>query len=187
MPTHFASVQRNAKNFASVVITLRNKGLFGSPDFWHGVCIKLGKHTRYQKVRTMFFKTKRNARKTTRQTLSTEQLEPKAMFSVSPVEPVVALDVGPVNQAGYDCTNAGACSADGFMKIGDIKGSKANEGIGNDGRRSCIQVLTLGLTVILLRPRTRMKHRSTLVTTVAALCIQVSTLVTTVVDRASKF
>ena len=39
-PTHFASVQRNAKNFASVVITLRNKGLFGSHDFWHGVCIK---------------------------------------------------------------------------------------------------------------------------------------------------
>ena len=58
----------------------------------------------------MFFKTKRNRRKTTRQTLSTEQLEPKAMFSVSPVEPVVALDVGPVNQAGYDCTNAGTCS-----------------------------------------------------------------------------
>lgn len=58
----------------------------------------------------MFFKTKRTRRKTTRQTLSTEQLEPKAMFSVSPVEPVVALDVGPVNQAGYDCTNAGTCS-----------------------------------------------------------------------------
>jgi hypothetical protein len=52
----------------------------------------------------MFFKTKRNRRKTTRQTLHTEQLEPKAMFSVSPVEPVVALDVGPVNQANVeDC------------------------------------------------------------------------------------
>ena len=50
----------------------------------------------------MFFKTKRNRRKTTRQTLSTEQLEPKAMFSVSPVEPVVALDVGPVNQASVE-------------------------------------------------------------------------------------
>ena len=50
----------------------------------------------------MFFKTKRNSRKTTRQTLNTEQLEPKAMFSVSPVEPVVALDVGPVNQTGYE-------------------------------------------------------------------------------------
>ena len=58
----------------------------------------------------MFFKTKRNPRKTTRQTLSTEQLEPKAMFSVSPVEPVVALDVGPVNQAGYSCESAGTCS-----------------------------------------------------------------------------
>ena len=53
-----------------------------------------------RKVSTMFFKTKRSPRKTTRQTLSTEQLEPKAMFSVSPVEPVVSLDVGPVNQTG---------------------------------------------------------------------------------------
>ena len=83
----------------------------------------------------MFFKTKRSPRKTTRQTLSTEQLEPKAMFSVSPVEPVVALDVGPVNQAGYDCTDAETCSADGFMKIGDIKGEvKPTERVGNDGR-----------------------------------------------------
>ena len=83
----------------------------------------------------MLFNTKRSPRKTTRQTLSTEQLEPKAMFSVSPVEPVVALDVGPVNQAGYDCTNAGTCSAEGFMKIGDIKGEvKPTERVGNDGR-----------------------------------------------------
>ena len=44
------------------------------------------------------------------------------MFSVSPVEPVVALDVGPVNQASYDCEGSGTCSADDFMKIGDIKG-----------------------------------------------------------------
>ena len=83
----------------------------------------------------MLFNTKRSPRKTTRQTLSTEQLEPKAMFSVSPVEPVVALDVGPVNQAGYDCTDAGTCSAEGFMKIGDIKGEvKPTERVGNDGR-----------------------------------------------------
>ena len=83
----------------------------------------------------MFFKTKRNPGKTTHQTLSTEQLEPKAMFSVSPVEPVVALDVGPVNQAGYDCQGAGTCSADGFMKIGDIKGEvKPTERVGEDGR-----------------------------------------------------
>ena len=87
-----------------------------------------------RKARTMFFKTKTNRRKTTRQTLSTEQLEPKAMFSVSPVEPVVALDVGPVNQAGYDCTDAGTCSV-GFMKIGDIKGEvKHAERVGKDGR-----------------------------------------------------
>ena len=71
----------------------------------------------------MFFKTKRNRRKTTRQTLSTEQLEPKAMFNATAFETQicfedrlgssdmdtndivlqvknVALDVGPVNQAG---------------------------------------------------------------------------------------
>ena len=80
----------------------------------------------------MFFNTKRNPRKTTRQTLSTEQLEQKAMFSVSPVEPVVALDVGPVNQTGYEfqakdvasvktyCTGYCFADTDGFMKIGDI-------------------------------------------------------------------
>ena len=82
----------------------------------------------------MFFNTKRSPRKTTRQTLSTEQLEPKAMFSVSPVEPVVALDVGPVNQTGYEfqakdvalvktyCSGYCFADTDGFMKIGDIKG-----------------------------------------------------------------
>ena len=107
MPTHFASVQRNAKNFASVVITLRNKVFLVRTTF--GTAFVLSTRHRQtlsatRKVRTMFFNTKRSPRKTTRQTLSTEQLEPKAMFSVSPVEPVVALDVGPVNQAGYDCT-----------------------------------------------------------------------------------
>jgi hypothetical protein len=91
--------------------------------------------TATRKAKTMFFKTKTNRRKTTRQTLSTEQLEPKAMFSVSPVEPVVALDIGPVNQAGYDCENAGTCSADGFMKTGDIKGEvKPTERVDKDGR-----------------------------------------------------
>ena len=98
-----------------------------------------------RKARTMFFKTKRNPRKTTRQTLSTEQLEPKAMFSVSPVEPVVALDVGPVNQAGYDfqlkdvalvktyCTGYCFADTDGFMKLGDIKGEvKPTERLGGN-------------------------------------------------------
>ena len=66
----------------------------------------------------MFFN-KRSPRKTTRQTLSTEQLEPKAMFSVRPVEPVVALDVG-VNQ-GYDCRCGNV-----FSRHGDIK-DKATE------------------------------------------------------------
>jgi hypothetical protein len=95
----------------------------------------------------MFFKTKRNRRKTTRQTLHTEQHEPKAMFSVSPVEPAVALDVGPVNQAGYDfqlkdvalvktyCTGYCFADTDGFIKLGDIKGElKPTERVGEDGR-----------------------------------------------------
>ena len=81
----------------------------------------------------MFFNTKRSPRKTTHQTLSTEQLEQKAMFSVSPVEPVVALDVGPVNQTGYEfqakdvalvktyCSGYCFADTDGFMKIGEIR------------------------------------------------------------------
>ena len=93
-------------NFASVVIALRNKSLFGSQDFWHAVCTESKCQTTLPvtKGKTMFFNKTQTRRKTTRQTLSTEQLEPKAMFSVSPVEPVVALDVGPVNQASVeDC------------------------------------------------------------------------------------
>jgi hypothetical protein len=103
-PMHFASVQRNAMNFASVVIALRNKSLFGSQDFWHAVCTESKCQTTLPvtKGKTMFFNKTQTRRKTTRQTLTTEQLEPKAMFSVSPVEPVVALDVGPVNQASVE-------------------------------------------------------------------------------------
>ena len=91
-------------NFASVVIALRNKSLFGSQDFWHAVCTESKCQTTLPvtKGKTMFFNKTQTRRKTTRQTLSTEQLEPKAMFSVSPVEPVVALDVGPVNQASVE-------------------------------------------------------------------------------------
>ena len=96
----------------------------------------------------MFFKTKRNRRKTTRQTLSTEQLEPKAMFSVSPVEPVVALDVGPVNQAGYDCTNAGTCSGiwtnggASTLRIGGNSGPGGTSFMtGEDGYTHCMHEL----------------------------------------------
>jgi hypothetical protein len=97
----------------------------------------------------MFFKTKRNRRKTTRQTLSTEQLEPKAMFSVSPVEPVVALDIGPVNQAGYDCTNAGTCSDSiwtnggaSTLRIGGNSGPGGSTFMtGEDGYTHCMHEL----------------------------------------------
>ena len=96
----------------------------------------------------MFFKTKRNRRKTTRQTLSTEQLEPKAMFSASPVEPVVALDIGPVNQAGYDCTNAGTCSGiwtnggASTLRIGGSAGPGSTSFMnGNDGYTHCMHEL----------------------------------------------
>ena len=86
-----------------------------------------------RKAKTMFFKAKKNSRKTTRQTLSTEQLEPKAMFNATAFDTQicfedrlgssdmdvndvvlqvkdVALDVGPVNQAGYSCESVGTCS-----------------------------------------------------------------------------
>ena len=86
-----------------------------------------------RKAKTMFFQAKKNSRKTTRQTLSTEQLEPKAMFNATAFDTQicfedrlgssdmdvndvvlqvkdVTLDVGPVNQAGYSCENAGTCS-----------------------------------------------------------------------------
>ena len=39
-----------------------------------------------RKAKTMFFQAKKNSRKTTRQTLSTEQLEPKAMFNAAPLQ-----------------------------------------------------------------------------------------------------
>jgi hypothetical protein len=101
-----------------------------------------------RKAKTMFFKTKTNRRKTTRQTLSTEQLEPKAMFSVSPVEPVVALDVGPVNQAGYDCTNAGTCSGiwtnggASTLRIGGNSGPGGTSFMtGEDGYTHCMHEL----------------------------------------------
>ena len=86
-----------------------------------------------RKAKTMFFQAKKNSRKTTRQTLSTEQLEPKAMFNATAFDTQicfedrlgssdmdvndvvlqvkdVALDVGPVNQAGYSCESAGTYS-----------------------------------------------------------------------------
>ena len=88
----------------------------------------------------MFFNTKRSPRKTTHQTLSTEQLEPKAMFNATAFDTQicfedrlgssdmdmndvvlqvkdVALDVGPVNQAGYSCESVGPCS-DGIWTNG---------------------------------------------------------------------
>ena len=93
----------------------------------------------------MFFKTKRTRRKTTRQTLHTEQLEPKAMFSVSPVEPVVALDVGPVNQAGYSCTSAGTCSDSiwtnggaSTLRIGGNSGPGGSTFMTGEDRRSIV-------------------------------------------------
>ena len=65
--------------------------------------------------------------------LNTERLEQRAMFSVSPVEPVVALDVGPVNQAGYDC------QGEGHFQLTHRIGSTAGPGgstfmTGEDGR-----------------------------------------------------
>ncbi|MGI9446628.1 MAG: hypothetical protein ACR2NI_03100, partial [Pirellulales bacterium] len=94
----------------------------------------------------------RNRRKTTRQTLHTEQLEPKAMFSVSPVEPVVALDVGPVNQADYSCTSAGTCSDSiwtnggaSTLRIGGNSGPGGSTFMtGEDGRMVIEPVFNVG-------------------------------------------
>jgi hypothetical protein len=81
----------------------------------------------------MFFNKTQTRRKTTRQTLSTEQLEPKAMFSATAlpaVEPTASdqLDVSPVNRAAEVnqvnsyCTGYCVAGASGFIKLGDIKG-----------------------------------------------------------------
>ena len=129
-------MQRNAINFSSAVITLCNKGVFGSHDFWHGVCSKQKASQTLpatREARTMFFETKRNPRKTTRQTLSTEQLEPKAMFSATALPDVEStasdrLDIGPVNRAAEVnqvnsyCTGYCVAGDTGFIKLGDIKG-----------------------------------------------------------------
>ena len=122
-------------NFASVVIALRNKPLFGSQDFWHAVCTESKCQTTLPvtKGKTMFFNKTQTRRKTTRQTLTTEQLEPKAMFSATAlpaVEPTASdqLDVGPVNRAAEVnqvnsyCTGYCVAGASGFIKLGDIKG-----------------------------------------------------------------
>ena len=53
--------------------------------------------------------TKRTRRKSTRQNLNSEQLEPRAMFSVSPIEPIVSLDDAPVSQTDYQCASAEVC------------------------------------------------------------------------------
>ena len=45
-----------------------------------------------RKAKTMFFQAKKNSRKTTRQTLSTEQLEPKAMFNAAPLQAEIGFE-----------------------------------------------------------------------------------------------
>jgi hypothetical protein len=81
----------------------------------------------------MFFKNTKTQRSTTRPTLSTEALEPRAMFSVAAM-PVVEttvvdqFDVCPVNRAAEVnqvktyCTGYCVAGGTGFIKLGDIKG-----------------------------------------------------------------
>ena len=107
---HFASVQRNAMKFASVVITLRNKALFGSHDFWHGVCIKhtaSANATSYQKDIKMLYRKNKERRSTNSFNLCNEKLERRAMFSATGMPEVdsssaTKLDVGPVNQTSAE-------------------------------------------------------------------------------------
>ena len=81
----------------------------------------------------MFFNKTKTQRSTTRPTLSTEALEPRAMFSVTAmpvVETTVSdqFDVGPVHRAAevnhVETYGTGYCVAGGtgFIKLGDIKG-----------------------------------------------------------------
>ena len=68
--------------------------------------------------------------------LSTERLEQRAMFSVSPVEPVVALDVGPVNQARYDCQGEGHFQL--THRIGGTAGPGGSTFMTDTGGRSIV-------------------------------------------------
>ena len=81
----------------------------------------------------MFFNKTKTQHSTTRPTLGTETLEPRAMFSATamPAIETIAvdqLDVGPVNRAAEVnqvktyCTGYFVAGGTGFIKLGDIKG-----------------------------------------------------------------
>ena len=81
----------------------------------------------------MFFNKTKTQHSTTRPTLGTETLEPRAMFSATAMPAVETtaldqLDVGPVNRAAEVnqvktyCTGYFVAGGTGFIKLGDIKG-----------------------------------------------------------------
>ena len=76
----------------------------------------------------MFFKTKRNPRKTTRQTLSTEQLEPKAMFNAAPLQVEIGFEDRLSND--YDRNDA-------VLQIRSSQNVTCNTGFSGGGNYIC--------------------------------------------------
>ena len=76
----------------------------------------------------MFFKTKRNSRKTTRQTLSTEQLEPKAMFNAAPLQVEIGFEDRLSND--YDRNDA-------VLQIRSSQNVTCNTGFSGGGNYIC--------------------------------------------------
>ena len=76
----------------------------------------------------MFFKTKRNRRKTTRQTLSTEQLEPKAMFNAAPLQAEIGFEDRLSDD--YDANDA-------VFQIGSSQNITCDVGFVGGGNHTC--------------------------------------------------
>ena len=78
--------------------------------------------------RTMFFKNKTNRRKTTRQTLSTEQLEPKAMFNAVPLQANIGFEDRLSDD--YDTNDA-------VFQISSSQSITCNNGFSGGGAYTC--------------------------------------------------
>jgi hypothetical protein len=76
----------------------------------------------------MFSKTKRNRRKTIRQTLSTEQLEPKAMFNAAPLQAEIGFEDRLSDD--YDANDA-------VFQIGSSQNITCNVGFVGGGNHTC--------------------------------------------------
>ena len=85
-------------------------------------------------------KTKRTRRKSTSQNLTSEQLEPRAMFSVSPIELIVSLDDASVSQIDYQCASAEVCVIEDVVSVQDVAQlTTGNVGAPIDGLTSILK------------------------------------------------